>query len=350
MNRPGAALPTADLVHAIDHARDAMEACRGARLLVTGASGFVGSWLLESALHVSRALSLDLQVTALVRDRARFAASLPHLATAPTLTLVEGDIRTCELPMRDITHIVHCASASSPAMVAERPDEVVDIIERGTTHMLELARQSAGVRFLQMSSGSVYGPQPGGVGSLAERFDGTADHRDPRQRFGAAKRRAEQAGEAAVAQGVAFVSARAFALVGPRLPLDAAFALGNFLGDALAGRSISINSDGTVERSWLHMADLTAWCWTLLARGVPGRAYNVGAAESMSLWEAAHRVARLPAPPVTVRRLLEPSPGVEPSRYIPDIARARVELGLDAWIPFDDAIRRTWGWLRNLPA
>jgi dTDP-glucose 4,6-dehydratase len=69
----------------------------------------------------------------------------------------------------------------------------------------------------------------------------------------------------------------------------------------------------------------------------------------MSLWDAAQRVATLADPPVPVRRLREPSPGASPSRYIPATARARAELGLDAWIPFDQAIRRTWGWLRNPP-
>jgi UDP-glucuronate decarboxylase len=206
------------------------------------------------------------------------------------------------------------------------------------------------VRFLQMSSGSVYGPQPLASERIDESMPAAASETDPAQRFGAAKRRAETRGEAAVADGVGFVSARAFALAGPRLPLDAGFALGNFLGDALAGRTVTLSSDGTVERSWIHAADLAAWCWTLLVQGRSGRVYNVGSEEGYSLWEAAHRVAALAEPPVAVRRLREPSPGQSPSRYIPAIARARAELGLDAWISFDEGIRRTWDWLRTRPS
>lgn len=349
MTGPGAPLPTADLAHIMDHTRELWESCRGARILVTGGTGLVGSWMLESALHANQALGLDMEITSLVRDRARFDATFPHLAASASLTLCEGDVRTFDPPTLNFTHIVHTASAASRAEVTQNPEGVVELIERGTDHVLEIARAGVGVRFLQMSSGSVYGPQPSGLPAFTEACAATADRADPRQRFGAAKRRAEQAGEAVVSAGVGFVSARAFALVGPRLPLDADFALGNFLGDARAGRPITITSDGTVERSWIYMADLTAWCWTLLQRGTPGRAYNVGSEEAMSLWDAAQRVARLPDTPVRVERLREPSPGAEPSRYIPDIARARDELGLDAWIPFDDAIRRTWGWLRNLP-
>ncbi len=346
-----APLPVEDLTHVLDHSRVVWEEYRGARVFLTGVTGLIGSWLLESALDADRRLDLGLDITALVRDPMAFAAHFPHLAAAPRLRLAVGDVRTFDAPGGAFSHIVHCASAASPAMVAERPDEVIEIIERGTARVLAMARAKGDARFLQMSSGSVYGPQPTDMRALAESFTGTADaHADTAQRFGAAKRRAELLGEAAVADGVGFVSARAFALIGPRLPLDGQFALGNFLGDAIAGRPITISSDGTVERSWIHMADLTAWCWTMLARGTAGRAYNVGSEEALSLWDAAHRVAALAAPPVSVRRLREPSPGVAPSRYIPAIARARAELGLDAWIDFDEAIRRTWGWLRTLPA
>jgi dTDP-glucose 4,6-dehydratase len=213
-----------------------------------------------------------------------------------------------------------------------------------------LARRDGGVRLLQMSSGSVYGPQSPDIARLDESHPTAATAAEPAERFGAAKRRAEQAGEVAVSRGVHVVIARAFAVVGPRLPLDAGFALGNFLGDARAGRTVTLSSDGTVQRSWIHLADLAVWSWTLLLRGRPGRAYNVGSEEAWSLWDAAHRVAALPVPPVAVQRLREPSPGLAPSRYIPAIARAHDELGLEAWIPFDEAIRRTWRWLRTSPS
>jgi dTDP-glucose 4,6-dehydratase len=137
-----------------------------------------------------------------------------------------------------------------------------------------------------------------------------------------------------------------FALIGPRLPVDGQFAIGNFLGDALAGRAVRLTGDGTPVRSWMYAADMAAWCWTILVRGVSGSAYNVGAEEERSLWDAAQRVAALPSPQVRAERAREPDAASLPSRYVPSIQRARDELGLDAWIPFDDALRRTWDSLR----
>jgi len=341
-----ASLAKADLTHVLDRTRDVWDDMRGAELFITGAGGFVGSWLLETLLFANGELKLGVRATALVRDAARFTRHLPHLAASPAVRLQTGDVRTASAPAGGATHVVHCASALPPRVNEERPDEVVDIIERGTARMVAEAAHSRGARFLQMSSGSVYGPQPAELRRMSEEFSGAASAADPAQRFGAAKRRAEQHGEAAAARGVRFVSARMFALVGPRLPLDGQFALGNFFGDALAGRPVRLSGDGTPVRSWMHAADMAAWCWTLLVRGKAGAAYNVGSEDERTLWDAAQRVAALPSPPVHAERAREPDAASRPSRYVPSIQRARDELGLDAWIPLDDALRRTWHWLR----
>lgn len=343
-------LPAADLRHVLDHTRHVWEDYRGARLFLTGVTGFVGSWLLETLVHAESTLSLGLKATVLVRDREAFAARFPHLAQSPVVRAHVGDVRVADPPKHAFSHIVHCASASPPQLNAERPGEVEEIIERGSERMIEEAESGKGMRLLQVSSGSVYGPQPPSLALMGEDYAGEADARDPAQRFGAAKRRAERRGEASVARGVGFVSARAFALVGPRLPLHGQFAIGNFLGDARAGRTIALTGDGSPVRSWMHAADLAAWCWTLLVRGAPGRAYNVGSEEAITLWDAAQRVAALHEPPLPVTRVTPAQPAAAPSRYVPSIARARDELGLDVWIPFDDAIRRTWDWLRTDPA
>lgn len=335
-----------DLAHVLDHTRDAWNDLRGAHVFFSGAGGFVGSWLLESLLFANDELKLRLRATVLVRDMGKFTRRLPRLAASPAIRIEIGDVRTVTAPAGGFTHAVHCASALPPQVNEERPDEVVEIIERGTARMIEQAELAGAARFLQVSSGSVYGPQPVDLFRMSESFGGSADATDAAQRFGAAKRRAEARGEAAARRGLGFVSARMFALIGPRLPLDGQFALGSFLGDALAGRPIQLTGDGTPVRTWMHAADMAAWCWTLLVRGRAGAAYNVGAEEEYTLWDAARRVAALPVPAALAQRAREPDAASRPSRYVPSIQRARDELGLDAWIPFDDALRRTWDWLR----
>lgn len=347
---PVPSLDQRDLTQVLDSAHFVWTDLRGARVLITGVTGFVGSWLLESLVHASDVLALDVHVTALVRDRAVFSARFPHLAASKAVRVHVGDVRTVDPPAHAFSHYVHCASASPPGLNAEQPAEVVDIIERGSARMLEEAESGRGARFLQVSSGSVYGPQPPSIALVDEAWEGRADPGDPAQRFGAAKWRAEQRGVAAAARGVGFVSARVFALVGPRLPLDGPFAIGNFLGDALAGRPIRLSGDGVPVRSWMHAADMAAWCWTLLARGVAGTAYNVGSEEALSIWDAARKVAALRTPPVSLERAATRGSDQSPPRYVPSTRRARDAFGLECRIPFEDALRRTWDWLQRAQA
>jgi dTDP-glucose 4,6-dehydratase len=139
---------------------------------------------------------------------------------------------------------------------------------------------------------------------------------------------------------LAAVIARGFTFAGPGLPLDGKFAFGNFMRDALAGRPIVLTGDGTPVRSYLHAIDLTVWLWTMLVRGAPGRAYNVGSEHAVTLRELAELIAA-EFGLAEVKVLQKPLPGQLPHRYVPSTARARAELGLSETINLPETIRRS---------
>ena len=118
------------------------------------------------------------------------------------------------------------------------------------------------------------------------------------------------------------------------VPLDAHFAVGNFLRDGLAGGPIRVAGDGTPYRSYLHAADLMVWLWTILISGPPGRAYNVGSDRALTIAALARKVADLFGTDVQIAR--EAVPGQPPQRHVPSIRRAREELGLDVRIELEE--------------
>lgn len=347
-------VPARDLDHVLEHASGPFESLRGARILITGGTGFFGRWLVESLVHADERLSLGASVVLLSRDAQGFSRRAPQLAGSRQVTLIEGDVRTFAAPAGGFTHLVHGATDTTGPLNAERPLELLDTIIEGTRHTLDIASRASVRRVLLLSSGAVYGRQPADLTHVPESYLGGPDPLDPLQAYAEGKRVAELLGSiAARDDGLEVVTARAFAFVGPHLPLDAHFAVGNFMRDALAGDTIRVGGDGTPYRSYLHAADLAVWLWTLLVRGRSGRAYNVGSEEAVNIRELAAAVARAAAtigrhPTVSVARPADP--GTPPNRYVPSTRRAREELGLRAHITLDAALTRTFAWLAERSA
>jgi len=139
--------------------------------------------------------------------------------------------------------------------------------------------------------------------------------------------------------------ARVFALVGPHLPLNKHFAIGNFLSAVMATEQIVIQGDGTPHRSYMYAADMASWLWAVLINGEPSRAYNIGSDASISITALAERVSSIMnhEPQICVQQ--QAVPGAEALHYVPDISRARHELRLPAPLELDEAILRTTRWL-----
>jgi len=319
-------------------------ALREARLFMTGGTGFFGGWLLESLLWANRRFDLGASVTVLTRDAAAFAGRAPHLAGDGAVTLHEGDIRTFAFPDGRFTHVIHAAvDATPPANQAGRRD-VVDVIVEGTRRALEFARDRGVRRFLFTSSGAIYGRQPIELEYTPEEYCGAPDPSDPQTAGAEAKRAAEMLCAVHAGETLQPVIARCFAFLGPYLPLDGAFAAGNFIRDALAGGPIVVAGDGTPVRSYLYAADLAGWLWTILLRGRTGAAYNVGSEDALSIAELARRVASCASPSVQVRIVGAPTRGHGGDRYVPSTLRARTELDLQPTVGLADAIARTMEW------
>lgn len=333
-------LPPEDLAHVLAHTRKAWIDLKGSRLFVTGGTGFFGCWLMESFAAANDSFHLGARAVVLTRDPDQFARKAPRLAAHPAITLLRGDVAGFAFPAGEFSHVVH-AAATFNAPVSD--EEVKRTIVRGTERVLEFAETARARRLLLTSSGAVYGKQPPELTHLPESFVPSAEAALVYGAYGEGKRVAEQLCiDACRPGGLEATIARCFAFVGPYLPLDGHFAIGNFIRDGLAGAPIRIQGDGSPFRSYLYAADLAIWLWTILFRGAPARTYNVGSPQSITIRELAETTGSIFGIPVSIAR--KPKPDELPSRYVPDTQRARSELGLEAWVPLEEAIRKTARW------
>ncbi len=340
MNR----LPKRDIEHILVHAGNTWKELRKSRVFITGGTGFFGKWLLESFLAANDKFKLKASITVLSRNPAKFERSAPHLAAHPALRLIKGDVRDFKFPKGKFTHLIHGAVDADLKLIQEEPLLVFDTIIQGTRRILEFGKKSGVRQVLLISSGAIYGRQPPDLKHIPEEYNGTPDFSDRYLVYGTALRAAEALALAYGAKtNLEPKIARCFSFVGPHLPLNAHFAIGNFIGDALAGRPIRIEGDGTPLRSYLYAADLAIWLWTILTRGKSMRAYNVGSEKAVSLAQAAQLVARLGGhgSKVMIARSRKLSPAGPAGRYVPSTNRARTELGLKETVCLSEAIRRS---------
>jgi nucleoside-diphosphate-sugar epimerase len=337
-----------DLDHVVKTAAPMWPRLKESRLFITGGSGFFGAWLLETWLAARERNALASTCMVLTRNAARFRERLPHIATHPAVELIEGEVRTFAFPSGSFTHVIHAAAEASAALNEERPLEMFDAIVRGTRHVLDFAVRAGVRRFLLTSSGAVYGPQSPAMAKVSEDVLTAPPVTDTRSAYGEGKRAAELlcAIRAREHPTLEPLIARAFAFVGPHLPLDRHFAIGNFIADALAGRAIEVRGDGTPLRSYMYAADLAIWLWTILLAGEPMRPYNVGSERAVSIAETARSVAAV-VDPVPAVHIALPAGAGPAARYVPSTERARAELGLSESIDLADAVTRTMAWHRR---
>ncbi|MSO47954.1 MAG: NAD(P)-dependent oxidoreductase [Thermoleophilia bacterium] len=331
-----------DLEAIMTHAERDLVALRGADILITGGTGFVGTWLVSALCHADQRLHLGIRTTILTRDPVGFADRSPQLAA--WAAVIRGDVTAIPLlPPFDVA--IHAATPASAALNDDNPDLMRSTIVEGMRSLLAALEPSGSIPLLFTSSGAIYGPQPVGLEHTPEEFEPAPDAIEARNAYALGKRDAEAIALAASrAGGPSLRLARLFAFVGPHLPLDAHFAIGNFVRDAIAGGPICVAGDGSAVRSYLYAGDMIEQLLAILMRGLPDRAYNVGSDEAITIRELAQLVGRELAPDAHVE-IAGLAQGALPtgagSRYVPATTRIADELGCRAHVNLPEAIRRT---------
>ena len=342
-----AAYPAADLDLVLSLTPEFWSRFGGARLFMTGGTGFIGGWLLQSLQRANDTLGSRIELVVLSRDPERARRESPHMFERGDTRLIAGDVRDFAAPSGKIDLLVHAATdVGDPAKTADQI-QVFDSIVLGTRRALDLADASGAARFLLTSSGAVYGAQPASIERIAETYTGAPDPLQPNAAYGNGKRAAEWLAAACSTQSsFAACAARIYALVGPGLPLNGPLAAGNFIRDALVGQAIDVRGDGRPMRSFLYMADLCVWLLRILGSGAPGQAYNVGSENAVSIAELARQVVRASGIDIPIR-VESPTAARPAPRYVPDTSKARGELGLAEYTGLNAALLKTLNWSRS---
>jgi nucleoside-diphosphate-sugar epimerase len=317
------------------------------KLFITGGTGLFGHWMLDSLTDVNQRLNLQISATVLTRHPELAKAKMPYLDSR--IQFLKGHVETFVLPTEKFDAILHMATTSAEeTFQGFSQTQKLRMLFEGTQRVIELAQNCGAKRILFTSSGAVYGSQ------LCDFIQESAlmqiDPFKPESGLALGKSVAEfLLHRANDESNLEVVVARCFSFVGPGIPVNQHYAIGNFIKNASEGKSILIKGDGTAIRSYMYLGDLVWWLLKLLLDGKSGDTYNVGSDYPISISELAHKVALLSnhSPKILIQGQADYSVGV-PVRnsYTPSIEKAKFELDLHISTDLSSAIAQTLNALR----
>ena len=320
----------------------------GKTALVSGANGFLPAYMVETFLYLNeRRNSAPTTVLALVRSREKAEARFAHYKGRKDLQFLVQDV--CE-PVRldgPVDYIIHAASQASPKYYGVDPVGTLTANTLGTHHLLTLARDKRSAAFLFFSSGDVYGQVDPAGKPIREDAYGVVDPTAVRSCYGESKRLGETMCVCwAYQYKVPTRMVRPFHTYGPGMKLDDGRVFADFVADIVNNRDIVMKSDGAAVRPFCYLADAAIGYFTVLLKGQPGQAYNVGNDRAeVSVRDLAHILVGLF--PEKKLRVIQRE-GVQPPGYLqtkvvricPDLSKIR-QLGWEPSTSVEEGFRRT---------
>jgi nucleoside-diphosphate-sugar epimerase len=294
-------------------------------LLIIGGSGFFGKSILDG---FKRGLLDQWQISSIIilsRDASRLKLEAPNLLDS-NVTLYNGDILKIDfLPEADF--IIHAAASTDIRQYLNHSEAEKINIQKGTDHFCSLIRKNKiKSKILYVSSGAVYGAQPSELLAIPEDFIPTRMINEKGKiDYGIAKQNAEYSIQSIAKDGFNVSIARCFAFIGPWLPRDQHFAIGNFISNVLNQNPIHLKSNYKVYRSYMYADDLVKWLLTIVdiaSNKCP--IYNVGSDEIVSLDDLARKLGAT----FKLDVIIPDQYSKKIDRYIPSIEKAKRNLNL----------------------
>ena len=309
------------------------------KLLVIGGTGFFGKSILDSYLRLQLESWNISEVIVLSRHASSLKQTHPYLLNE-SVRLIDADIATCaSLPFAD--YVIHAAASSDASRYLSQPVAEQENILAATVNYKNLATKfHRDSKIVYASSGAIYGQQDSDQLGLNE-----GDALRPidslpqgKRNYAAAKRDSEDVIKSMGDSGIEVSIARCFAFIGPYLPRDQHFAIGNFVANGLAGQDIEIKASHPVFRSYMFADDLVKWLMTIAHNANKAcPIYNVGSAQGIELKELGLLMAQY----FKVKSKASHSNLAVIDRYVPSIDLANQILGLSTQWGLLDSIDET---------
>ena len=264
-----------DLQKVIDHV-EGIKDLNGKSLLMIGASGMVGSFLVDTIMLANDHLGIDIKVYAMGRNRKKLEARFEKYQSSNNFQIVEGDVTEPLDPSIKADYIIHGASNTHPRAYATDPIGTIMTNLAGTEQVLKHAVATNATRTLFLSTVEIYGENRGDVDKFKEDYCGYIDCNTLRAGYPEGKRVSESLCQAYIAKhDLDIVIPRLCRTFGPTMLLSDSKASSQFILNAAREEDIVLKSEGKQYFSYIYVGDAVSAILHLMIHGKNGEAYNV---------------------------------------------------------------------------
>lgn len=252
------------------------ELLKNSSIMISGASGMVGSFLIDVLMEKNIKENLNCMIFALGRNKDRAMERFNAYKDSPLFVFVAGDINDPINLDKDVDYIIHGASNTHPIQYSTDPVGTITTNIIGTNNLLKYGRDHKTKRFVFLSSVEIYGENKGDTDQFAEDYLGYIDSNTARAGYPESKRCGEALCQSYISQyDMDIVIPRLSRIYGPSMLLSDSKAISQFIKKGVAKEDIVLKSEGTQLYSYTYVADAVAGILTILAKGKTGAAYNV---------------------------------------------------------------------------
>ena len=305
-------------------------------ILITGGSGFVGSYLCEKLINDGhKIIVIDNLLTGSTEN-------INNLLVNENFSFIEHDVQD-HIEIEDkVDYVLHFASAASPKAYTEHPVNTLKAGSVGTINTLGLAKKHS-AEYLLASTSEVYGDPL--ISPQNEEYWGNVNPNGERSMYDEAKRFAE----AAVATysrsyGLKTKIVRIFNTYGPRMQLNDGRVVTNFIVQALRNENITIYGDGTQTRSFSYVEDTVAGIISLM-KSTEYDVFNIGNPNEMTVGQLAEKIIELTDSTSEIKYLELPND--DPKQRKPDITKAKTKLNWEPKVNLEEGLTKTITWVQE---
>lgn len=337
-----------DIHEIADRLKDAAAPLAGKNILLTGGRGFLGRYFTRALVRLNETTLKKSPCKITVLDNLITAGKEGSKAEKfPNCKIIKHDIIKPFKLTTKVDYILHAAGIASPFYYRAYPLQTLEVATAGTQNMLEAAKAHH-ARVIFFSSSEIYGdPDPRFV-PIQESYRGNVSCQGPRACYDESKR----LGETLCyifheLHGVSVSTVRPFNVFGPGMQESDYRVLPNFASRIKGNLPLHIYGTGNQTRTFCYITDAIVGFMLALIKGVPGEAYNIGNPEpELSMVALADRIEKIlkRKVPRVISQYPDSYPADEPLRRCPDIRKARLQIGYEPEVDFNEGLRRFFSW------